>query len=123
MKKLCSVILLSLLLIVGLRGFSASEDSPWQYQQFGTITNPNNDHPWGGDQGPGGGGGGSTGSIRPTLPSVNTGNVITDFIINRVTWRTNLWRYLVVHKRPAPAMGTNVTPSAPATGGNNNSAN
>ncbi len=129
MKKLCTMILMALVLVLGLRGFSASEDSPYQVHQFQIITGPNADHPWGGDQGQGGGGGGSgsgggtTGAVRPVLPSVNTGNVIVDFVINRVTWRSNLWRYVIVRKPQGPSVRTTVTPSAPATGGNHNSAN
>ncbi|MFZ1685614.1 MAG: hypothetical protein WAU88_15965 [Candidatus Zixiibacteriota bacterium] len=90
MRKLSMILVISLVLVVGLWGYSRSEVRPTVDQNIDLSTGSTEDHPWGGDQGSGGGTNPSGGGLTRPKPhlQVYTGNAIVDMVMNRFVLRS-----------------------------------
>jgi hypothetical protein len=125
MRKLSMIVVMSLALVVGLWGYSRSENRPTVDRSTGITIDPSEDHPWGGDQGNGGGLKSSDGAIRPKPKlEVITGNTLLDVVMNRLILRSVHMQKLLIS---IPETNVTVTPgtanSTPAGGNSGNGVN
>jgi hypothetical protein len=89
MRKMSMILVISLVLVIGLWGYSRSEVRPSVDHNIDLSAGSTDDHPWGGDQGSGGGIniGGSATRPKPHL-QVYTGNAVVDMVMNRFVLRS-----------------------------------
>jgi hypothetical protein len=123
MKRSCTLIVMSLVLLLGLWGYSMSMDSPYPRQPQDLTTNSgpaDQDHPWGGDEGHSGGG--SPTAIGPTDLHIVTGNAVVDVVLNQTLFRGRILTLLFSTKTKTTNTGSTVKTTTP-TSSSNNSAN
>ena len=116
MKRTCTLVVMSLVLLLGLWGYSMSMDSPYPRPSDPSVTvGPSDgDHPWGGDQGQGGGG--TLSSVGTIRPHISTGNAVVDIVVNRFLLHGRILNHLFSTKTQTSNTGSTVKPNAPASG-------
>jgi hypothetical protein len=122
MKRSCTLIVMSLVLLLGLWGYSMSMESPYPRDPLsGYVAGgpSEGDHPWGGDEGHGGN---TPSSIGPNKPIISTGNVVLDVVVNQVLFRTRFFNLFYSTKTQTTNTGSTVKPN-PTVNGTSNSVN
>jgi hypothetical protein len=128
MRKAFTILVMSLVLVFGLWGYSQSENRPTPSPELPGGITPTDDHPWGGDQGHGGVTGGTTGGLtkgKGTTVSFSTGNYFLDLIMNQAMTSNSVQKVISNHfKARVTTTGTTGTTNAtPASSTKGTSAN
>jgi hypothetical protein len=125
MKRFVTLLMMSLVLIFGLWGYSLSMDSPFPHTSPDATPNggPDDDHPWGGDGGHNVGTTNNGVTVITSRPFIKTGNVVMDFVMNNISYHPRVLHLIYGSKVQTPITGSTATPNAPAGGNSKTSAN